>query len=406
MAARLLKPDGRPAWSVVPPGWRTASARFVARLNRFVVRAAWPEGGEVRAFLPNPGRLRELLLPDAALTLVRPEPGSGGAVRTEAGERATAWTVAAVERDGAAVLLHTHWNNRVARHLLEHRLVPGLEAYRVVRGEVRRGNSRFDFLLEGAGGPLLLEVKSCTLFESGVAMFPDAPTERGRRHVDELRELAGSGTAAAVLILAHSPEVTLFAPDYHTDPAFAVALCRARQELDVIPVRIGWTATLELAGPAEWLPVPWEVIERENQDGGAYVMGFRLDAPRTVAVGALGPIRFSAGYYLYVGSAVRGLDARVRRHLRRRKRFHWHVDWLRAAADGVKAWSIRTTERIECGLARSLAERAVAGPAGFGSSDCDCGTHLFYLEADPEEEGWFHRWLGTWRTRAIRWACF
>lgn len=402
MVLRRMMPDGMPAWSVVPPGWQTASARFVARPNRFVVRAVWPEGGEVRAFLPNPGRLRELLLPGSALTLARPEPGPDEAIRTDARGRTTAWTVASVERDGVPVLLHTHWNNRVARYLLEHRLVPGLEAYRVVRGEVSRGNSRYDFLLKGPRGPLLLEVKSCTLFESGVALFPDAPTERGRRHVEELREVAGSGAAAAVLILAHSPEMTQFAPDYHTDPAFAAALCRARHELEVLPVRLRWTSALELAGPAERLPVPWEVIERENQDGGAYVMGFRLDASRTVEVGALGTIRFSAGYYLYVGSATRGLDARMRRHQRRRKRFRWHVDWLRAAADAVKAWPIRATERIECGLARSLAERAAAGPAGFGSSDCDCRTHLFYLTSDPEGEGWFHRWLGAWRTRAIR----
>ena len=378
-----------------------AMARFVARPNRFVVRAAWPEGGEVRAFLPNPGRLRELLLPDAALTLVQPESpaSSGGPVRAA---RATAWTVAAAEREGAPVLLHTHWNNRVAEYLLDHRLIPELAPYRVVRREITQGNSRFDFLLEGPAGPLLLEVKSCTLFESDVALFPDAPTDRGRRHVEELRALAGSGCTAAVLILAHSPRVTTFAPDYHTDPAFAAALCRARHELKVIPVKVEWTVDLRLTGRVELLAVPWDVVERENQDGGAYVMGFRLDTPRTVAVGALGMFRFNAGYYLYVGSAARGLDARIRRHLVRRKRFHWHVDWLRDAADGVKAWPIRGTERMECQLARSLGEQVKAGPAGFGASDCDCFTHLFYHETDPEGERWFHQWLGAWRTRAIR----
>ncbi|HOK90511.1 MAG TPA: DNA/RNA nuclease SfsA [Candidatus Hydrogenedentes bacterium] len=392
------------SWSVVPPGWDMARARFLARPNRFVAHASLPEQGTVQAFLPNPGRLRELLLPGATLTLVRPARVVAGASSPDPGKRATDWTVVAVERDGAPVLLHTHWNNRVARHLLEHRLVPGLETYTVVRSEVRRGGSRFDFLLTGPDGPLLLEVKSCTLFESGVALFPDAPTDRGRRHVDELRAIARSGEAAAVLILAHSPRVTVFAPDYHTDPAFAQALCQARRDVTVIPVRLGWTSDLYLSGWPERLPVPWEVIERENRDGGVYVMGFRLDAPRTVEVGALGACRFNAGHYLYVGSAARGLDARIRRHLARRKRFHWHVDWLRDVADGVRAWPIRCVERLECALARSLSERLTEGPPGFGSSDCACGTHLFYSGTDPEGEEWFHAWLGGWRTRALRGA--
>ncbi|HPU96372.1 MAG TPA: DNA/RNA nuclease SfsA [Candidatus Hydrogenedentes bacterium] len=382
-------------WSAVPPGWELATARFIARPNRFVVHAVLEQGAEVRAFLPNPGRLRELLLPDAALTLARPR-GARSETRT------TEWTVAAAKRDGEPVLLHTHWNNRVARYLLDNRMVPGLETFRVEREEVRRGNSRFDFLLRGPEGALLLEVKSCTLFESGVALFPDAPTERGRRHVDELREAAETGDAAAVLILAHASRVRMFAPDYHTDPLFAEALCRAREYIRVIPLRVGWRAGLTLKGRPELLPVPWDTVERENRDGGVYVMGFHLKAPRTLTVGGLGTHRFEAGHYLYVGSAARGLDGRIRRHIARRKRFHWHVDWLRSAADGVRAWPIRTSARVECAMTQSLAEYLPAAVDGFGSSDCACAAHLFYSRSDPEREPWFHGWLGAWRTRALR----
>ncbi|HNR32579.1 MAG TPA: hypothetical protein PKI11_16945, partial [Candidatus Hydrogenedentes bacterium] len=101
--------------------------RFVARPNRFLVHGRAPGRPRIEAFLPNPGRLRELLLPGATLYVTEsPDPGA---------TRKTRFTAVAVERDGAPVLLHTHATNAVARRLLEQRRVPTLEHAAIARAE-------------------------------------------------------------------------------------------------------------------------------------------------------------------------------------------------------------------------------------------------------------------------------
>jgi sugar fermentation stimulation protein A len=114
------------------------------------------------AYLPNPGKLRELLLPGRKLYLVK---------QPVVPEREITHMVVAVERDGSPILLHTHQNNFVARHLIEHNRLPGLDGAVVVKAEHTIGNSRFDFLLRKGGRDMVLEVKSCTLFGRHTAMF-------------------------------------------------------------------------------------------------------------------------------------------------------------------------------------------------------------------------------------------
>jgi sugar fermentation stimulation protein A len=175
-------------------------AVFVDRPNRFLVRCLLDGRKFVEAQMPNPGRLAELLLPGATLHLSevapvaasspvgrrRPEGTRSGSGTAGRKTRYTAW---AVERDQRPVFLHTHKTNAVARYLLDRGRVPGLDSARVVRTEVTHGRSRFDFLMEDECGTFPLEVKSVTLFGNGAAMFPDAVTERGRRHLVELAEL-------------------------------------------------------------------------------------------------------------------------------------------------------------------------------------------------------------------------
>jgi sugar fermentation stimulation protein A len=169
-------------------------AHFLSRPNRFVVHCEL-SGKKVKAYLPNPGKLRELLLPGARVMLA--ENRSGHAVRTR-------FTCVAVERQGLPVMLHTHRTNTAVKWLLEQGLIAGLGDYTVVRQEVTEGTSRFDFLLDRARSQLLLEVKSCTLFGGPVAMFPDAVTERGRRHIVELSHLGG-GKKGGLLVVAQWP---------------------------------------------------------------------------------------------------------------------------------------------------------------------------------------------------------
>ncbi len=176
------------------PSGPIRKGRFIERPNRFIVKCRIPRVGEVVAHLANPGRLSELLLPGARLHLsLASTPG-----------RKTDYSVLAVERDGAPVFLDTHRTNRVARHLVEHQLIPELRGFELVRGEAPLGKSRFDFLLRKNRRDLYLEVKSCTLFDNGVATFPDAATERGRKHLVELASLDGRARGAVLFLTRHS----------------------------------------------------------------------------------------------------------------------------------------------------------------------------------------------------------
>jgi len=119
---------------------------------------------------------------------------------------------------------------------------------------------------------------------------------------------------------------------------------------------------------------------------GSYQLLLKLDRDQTIEVSKLGTFEFPAGYYVYTGSAMNGLDARIARHLSRSKKLHWHIDFLLEKC-AILRYAIReSSERRECELGRAtLAEpgaRVVA--KGFGSSDCKCISHLVYFEAEPE----------------------
>jgi len=336
------------------------------------------EGSFIRAHLPNPGRMRELLLPGSAVVLEKHPPGSG---------RRTRYTAVAVEKKRTPVLLHTSRTNTVACRLLQMGLVPGLEGYRVEKREVTVGGS----------GRLLLEVKSCTLFGRSIAMFPDAVTERGRRHIVELASLSGKEMKTGVLFVIHWPRVRYFLPEYHTDPLFARALQEARRKLLVKAVAVGWRKDITLSRRVRDVPIPWRVLEREGMDGGSYVVVLNLRRKRRIRVRSLGEVLFERGYYLYVGSAARRLTARIDRHRRMRKRFHWHIDWLRDQAEFHGAFPVRTRDRLECRMAVALGKIAGWSVPGFGSSDCPCGTHLFAMDSDPLKNTDFIRFLMYFR---------
>ncbi len=115
---------------------------------------------------------------------------------------------------------------------------------------------------------------------------------------------------------------------------------------------------------------------------GTYQLLIRLRRPAMITVGALGRFRFPAGWYVYTGSARNGLEQRIRRHLRRKKRKHWHIDYLLAAADGVEAFVLPGGPTSECELHGRLRGGRVIVP-GFGSSDCDCASHLAHFRKRP-----------------------
>jgi sugar fermentation stimulation protein A len=287
---------------------------------------------------------------------------------------------------GTFVYLDTGKTNAVARTLITHQLVPALSSYEIERAEVPvgDGHSRIDFLLRSRAevdAPVrYLEVKSCTLFNGAFAMFPDAVTDRGRRHV---RALAAAG-GCAVLLVVHTDRVALFSPDFHCDLAFAGTMYELRKRVPLILVGVAWEEDGTIRNVRTDMRVPWHAIAPHIGDRGSYLILLRVPKSQSIPVGALGPIVFKAGYYLYVGSAQNGVSARVNRHRRRgRKNLHWHIDYLREAAEWVDAFPIREPDRRECEIAGAYSRLADGVVPGFGTGDCTCDSHLSYWRSDP-----------------------
>ena len=120
---------------------------------------------------------------------------------------------------------------------------------------------------------------------------------------------------------------------------------------------------------------------------GTYALILRLRKPQKIQVGKLGRFRFSAGWYAYAGSArgPGGLSARIARHRSIRKSCHWHIDYVRTSASPIAVWFARGSRKRECAWARALTELPDASLSipGFGSSDCNCPSHLVFFSAAP-----------------------
>lgn len=206
------------------------AARFIARPNRFRVVAALVDSGEiVDAHCADPGRLRELLTPGAKL-YVR---------RVSSPLRKTAFDLRYVAhpQNGQLISLDTRLPNELFEQGLRNRFFPAFADYPVWRREVMLPDSpsddtssRIDFLLSNANGNCCwVEVKSVTLVENGVGLFPDAVTARGRRHLLHLARHARGGGRCAVVFIVQRPDANAVMAHRATDPAFAEAMQMAAQ---------------------------------------------------------------------------------------------------------------------------------------------------------------------------------
>ena len=102
--------------------------------------------------------------------------------------------------------------------------VPAFADYDTLRREVTFEDSRIDLMLSGRSGRCYIEVKSVTLVEGGIGIFPDAPTERGRKHLFSLQEAVRQGHRAAVVFVIQRPDAHVFSPNRSTDPEFCTTL--------------------------------------------------------------------------------------------------------------------------------------------------------------------------------------
>lgn len=121
-------------------------------------------------------------------------------------------------------------------------------------------------------------------------------------------------------------------------------------------------------------------------DGGIYYLMVELANEMEIEVGALGGRHFPAGYYVYAGSAQRGLGTRLARHRRKKKPLRWHIDYLTTRGEVVEAWAFALGKDKECGASQQVGRLRGARlwVKGFGSSDCGCRGHLYYFESRPK----------------------
>lgn len=286
------------------------------------------------------------------------------------------------EKDGEIILLDTAAAPPVAERLIERGQIASLKGVSVVRREVPFSGARFDFLVRQRGREFPLEVKSCTLVFDRLAMFPDAVTVRGRKHVELLGKHGG-----VMLFIVHSSRPFAFLPDFHTDPDFAKTLYTFRERLTMCAVAVRFNEAGEFEYVRE-LRIPWEIYEKEAQDRGSYILSGYLKEGMTLPIGHLGKRDFPRGFYLYVGSAMGSLSRRMGRHLRKTRKPHWHIDFLLPFLENLQVFPIRSSERLECAIAEALGSIAPSIPS-FGASDCSCVSHLFYLPSPPLQNGAF-----------------
>ena len=189
------------------------AGRFIARPNRFIAHVDI-DGVETVCHVKNTGRCRELLVPNARVYL---EKGTNP-------NRKTAWDLIAVEKGDMLINMDSQAPNKVFAEFACTYDPLAVE----VRGEYSFGNSRLDFCLtHGDGTRHFVEVKGVTLERQGHAFFPDAPTERGVKHLHELMEAVRQGHRASVFFVVKMAQVQDFAPNDETHPAFGAALREA-----------------------------------------------------------------------------------------------------------------------------------------------------------------------------------
>ena len=188
---------------------------FLARPNRFIAHIEIDGKTEI-CHVKNTGRCRELLPPGAKVWCLD----------ADSPTRKTRYDLIAVQKGERLINMDSQAPNAAAKEWL---LAGGLGEIENLKAECKHGDSRFDFYFEKDGKPCFLEVKGVTLENDGVCAFPDAPTERGARHIRELTKLAQEGHGAYVLFVIQMEGVKYLHPNDATDKPFGEALRQAEK---------------------------------------------------------------------------------------------------------------------------------------------------------------------------------
>ncbi len=190
---------------------------FKKRPNRFIAHVEI-NGKEEVCHVKNTGRCRELLVPGALVFLEE----------SDNPNRKTKYDLIGVEKGDRLINMDSQIPNKVVEEWLKEGNLFGMEAK--VRREVVYGNSRFDLYIESGERKIFMEVKGVTLEENSVVRFPDAPTQRGVKHIHELVNCIKDGYEAYLMFVVQMEDVSYFEPNYKTHPEFAKALKTAEKE--------------------------------------------------------------------------------------------------------------------------------------------------------------------------------
>ncbi|SET32760.1 sugar fermentation stimulation protein A [Salinibacillus kushneri] len=196
---------------------------FIERKNRFILTCKLADTNEpITVHLQDPGRLKELLIPENLIYVsYHNDP-----------QRKTKWTAELITRPNSDVLisLRSTLPNQLIKLALQEKVLPDFSHLTFKRQEYTFGKSRWDFLLEGEDLPYLLEVKSVTMAQNEIGYFPDAPTKRGKKHVEELIEIRQQGThSTGILFVCQREDIKRLQPADWIDPDFSTVLRHAKE---------------------------------------------------------------------------------------------------------------------------------------------------------------------------------
>jgi sugar fermentation stimulation protein A len=192
-------------------------AKLLSRPNRFL-GVVELDGEQVECFIPNPGRMHELMIPGTRIYLIH-QPGD---------HRKTDYDLTLVEYDNTLVSIDCRLPNHMLREAITENKLPEFQGYRVERTEPTFHDSRLDLKLSDGANQILVEAKSCTLVDDSIALFPDAPTKRGARHMNTLIKALEHGRAAVCFIIQRN-DAKEWRPNKLMDPKFTENIRRAVQ---------------------------------------------------------------------------------------------------------------------------------------------------------------------------------
>lgn len=188
-------------------------AQFIKRPNRFIAHVL-VDGKEEIVHVRNTGRCREILIEGTKVILEK----------SKNPNRKTAYSLIAAYKGNILINIDSQIPNAVVFEGVKNNKIPEILNVKNIKREVAYGNSRFDIYFEKEDSKGFIEVKGVTLEEDGLAMFPDAPTERGRKHMEEMADAVAKGYEGFIVFLIQMKGVKAFSPNFSMDPKFSEEL--------------------------------------------------------------------------------------------------------------------------------------------------------------------------------------